>query len=133
MTSSHSVFRRSASAASASEALPAAIALFSSSFRAFRAGPAVWRSSGNAQVDEIKETQAALLRIRGGLSTFQIELSKLHGVDHREHFIKIAEEQELMKELDLDFTGEENALNAASGAVNEANENTGNNSAEERK
>ena len=46
VTSSHSSRRRASSAASASPAFLAASAELSSSFRAFNAGPATWRSSG---------------------------------------------------------------------------------------
>jgi hypothetical protein len=46
VTSSHSARRRSSSAASASAAFFAVIAAFTSSFSAFRAGPATCRSSG---------------------------------------------------------------------------------------
>lgn len=84
-----------------------------------------WLGSGNAQIDELKETQAAILRIKQGLSTYKIELARLHGSDYREHFEQIAEEQGLMEELDISF-GEDNAINAASGTVNEANTDTGN-------
>jgi lambda family phage portal protein len=42
-----------------------------------------WIGSGAGQIDELKETQAAILRIRSGLSTHAIESSKL-GYDWRE-------------------------------------------------
>lgn len=42
-----------------------------------------WIGSGAGQVDEIKETQAALLRIAGGVSTHEIECARL-GYDYRE-------------------------------------------------
>ena len=42
-----------------------------------------WIGSGSGQVDELKETQAAILRIRSGISTHEIEESRL-GHDWRE-------------------------------------------------
>lgn len=84
-----------------------------------------WLGSGSAQVDELKETQAAILRIEKGLSTYEIEIGKLHGTDYREHFHQIAKERGLLGELDIEF-GESNAINAASGRVGPANTDTGN-------
>lgn len=42
-----------------------------------------WLGSGSGQVDELKETQAAILRIRSGLTTHEIEGAKL-GLSWRE-------------------------------------------------
>ena len=84
-----------------------------------------WLGSGSAQIDELKETQAAILRIEKGLSTYEIEIGKLHGTDYREHFHQIAKERGLLTELDIEF-GESNAINAASGRVGPANTDTGN-------
>jgi lambda family phage portal protein len=50
---------------------------------------ATWIGSGAGQVDELKETQAAILRLRSGLSTHEIESAKL-GYDWRE----LAEQRE---------------------------------------
>lgn len=44
-----------------------------------------WIGSGRGQIDEPKETAAALARIAGGLSTYEKECAKL-GEDYRELF-----------------------------------------------
>jgi lambda family phage portal protein len=62
----------------------------------------VWIGSGYGQVDELKETQAALLRIAGGLSTYAIEGARL-GVDWRELFEQLSREQKLKEEYGLVF------------------------------
>lgn len=90
---------------------------------------ASWIGAGQGQVDEMKETQAAILRIKRGLSTYQIELARLHGSDYLEVFEQIAYEQGLLETMGITFE-EDNALNAASGTVNEANTDTGDNSSD---
>lgn len=55
-----------------------------------------WIGSGSGQIDELKETQAALLRIAGGISTHEIESSKL-GLDWREIVEQRQTEQEAFK------------------------------------
>ncbi|MGV2480413.1 UNVERIFIED_CONTAM: phage portal protein, partial [Salmonella enterica subsp. enterica serovar Weltevreden] len=44
-----------------------------------------WIGASRGQIDELKETQAAVLRIASGLSTYEKELAKL-GEDYREVF-----------------------------------------------
>jgi len=78
-----------------------------------------WLGSGHAQIDELKETQAAILRIEKGLSTYEIEIGKLHGTDYREHFHQVAKERGLLEELDVVF-GESNAINANTSTGNTA-------------
>lgn len=51
-----------------------------------------WIGSGAGQVDELKETQAAILRIRSGITTHEIEGSRL-GYDWREIAEQRAREQ----------------------------------------
>lgn len=65
---------------------------------------AVWIGSGSGQVDELKETEAALLRIKGGLSTYEREIAKLGG-DWREIFEQRAREEGIISERGLVFTG----------------------------
>lgn len=90
---------------------------------------AEWYSSGKPQIDELKETQAALLRLRGGLSTFKTEIARLHGTDYNTHFEQLAEEKEMMERLDIDPLGlEDNTVNALSGETGDPSENTGDNS-----
>ena len=89
---------------------------------------AEWYSSGKPQIDELKETQAAMLRLRSGLSTFKTEIARLHGTDHVSHFEQMASEKELMQDLDIDPLGlEDNTVNALSGATGDPTSDTGNN------
>lgn len=88
-----------------------------------------WIGAGEGQIDELKETQAAILRIKRGLSTYQKELARLHGSDYLEVFEQIAYEQNLLEEMGITFE-EDNAVNAASGTVGEPNNDTGDNSSE---
>lgn len=62
-----------------------------------------WIGASRGQIDELKETQAAVLRIAAGLSTYEEELGKL-GKDYREVFTQRAREMGLIKEKGLDFT-----------------------------
>ena len=63
---------------------------------------ASWIGSSRGQVDELKETQAAVLRINSGISTFETECAKL-GNDYRDVFKQKAREEALRKALKLDF------------------------------
>lgn len=62
-----------------------------------------WIGASRGQIDELKETQAAVLRIASGLSTYEEELGKL-GKDYREVFTQRAREMGLIKTKGLDFT-----------------------------
>ena len=55
-----------------------------------------WIGSGSGQIDELKESQAALLRIAGGISTHEIEGARL-GIDWREIVEQRQIEQEAFK------------------------------------
>lgn len=72
-----------------------------------------WIGAPRGQIDELKETQAALLRIQRGLSTYEAELSRL-GHDWRQVFRQIKREKDKLTELGIDFDPAD-ALNAASG------------------
>lgn len=61
-----------------------------------------WIGAGRGQIDELKETQAAVLRIKSGLSTREIEIAK-QGGDWRKFFRQLSREQKLATELDLNF------------------------------
>lgn len=63
-----------------------------------------WIGASRGQIDEMKETQAAILRINNGLSTYQAECARL-GDDFRRNFKQISREQRMMKELDISFSG----------------------------
>lgn len=62
-----------------------------------------WIASGRGQVDELKETQAAMLRIKAGLSTYEKEAAKL-GEDYRAVFAQRAKEEALATTLNLPFS-----------------------------
>lgn len=73
-----------------------------------------WIGASRGQVDQLKETQAAILRINSGLSTYEKEIARL-GDDFREVFAQRAREQKLAKTLGLDFsTGAEKSTSGAS-------------------
>lgn len=62
-----------------------------------------WIGSSRGQIDEMKETQAAVLRISSGLSTYEKEAARL-GDDFRRTFAQAAREKKLMEKLGLTFT-----------------------------
>lgn len=64
---------------------------------------ATWIGAGRGQIDEMKETQAAVLRISAGLSTREQEIAQLGG-DWRKTFRQLAREKRLMDRLDLTFS-----------------------------
>ena len=79
-----------------------------------------WIGAGRGQVDEFKETQAALLRIQGGLSTREKEIARLIGGDYRKVFRQLSREQKLADKLDLDFsqaTADKSGMNPSSANV----------------
>lgn len=59
-----------------------------------------WIGSGRGQIDELKETQAAMLRIKSRLSTWEIEMARM-GLDWRVIFKQQKREQDLAEELGL--------------------------------
>jgi lambda family phage portal protein len=61
-----------------------------------------WIGTGRGQIDELKETQAALLRVKGGLSTREIEIAKFGG-DWRKTFRQLGREKKFAEELALTF------------------------------
>lgn len=61
-----------------------------------------WIGTGTGQIDELKETQAAILRIKAGLSTYEIEIARL-GEDWREIFEQQAIEAGVRQEKGLVF------------------------------
>lgn len=76
-----------------------------------------WIGASMGQIDELKETQAAVLRINNGLSTREIELARL-GKDWREVYSQLNREQAVEKAAGLTFGSDKtttNTLNAASG------------------
>lgn len=61
-----------------------------------------WIGAARGQIDELKETQAALLRVKAGFSTREQEIAKLGG-DWREVFTQLAREESAIKEKGLTF------------------------------
>jgi len=56
-----------------------------------------WIGASDAQIDPLKETKAALMRIQGGLSTYEIESAKL-GNDFRDIFAQLEREQKIIED-----------------------------------
>ena len=62
-----------------------------------------WIGTGRGQIDEMKETQAAMLRVQSGLSTYETECARL-GFDYREVFQQLSREQKSIEELGLNVS-----------------------------
>lgn len=77
-----------------------------------------WIGAARGQIDELKETQAAVLRIKYGLSTHEDELARL-GKDWRRVFIQKEREAKEMKARGIELM-EDNSVNAASGSPRES-------------
>lgn len=77
-----------------------------------------WIGASRGQIDELKETQAAVLRLKSGLSTREDELGRL-GKDWRKVLSQLAREQKEADRLGLNFTENDPSLNAASGTPRE--------------
>lgn len=78
---------------------------------------ASWIGASMGQIDELKETQAAILRLNNGLSTREDELAKL-GKDWRPVFAQLAREKKAAEKLELQFGADktsQNTMNAAGG------------------
>lgn len=60
-----------------------------------------WIGSSSGQINELQETQAAILRIHNNLSTHEMETARL-GNDFRDVFAQRGREKKLMAEYDLD-------------------------------
>jgi lambda family phage portal protein len=80
-----------------------------------------WIGAARGQIDELKETQAATLRIKSGLSTREDELSR-QGKDWRKVFRQIAREQQAMKDMGIVLEGDDKMMNAATGSPREEGE-----------
>ena len=80
-----------------------------------------WIGASRGQIDEYKETQAAVLRITSGLSTAEDELARL-GKDWRKVYRQLKREQEMRETLGLMFTGTDPQVLAANAALNNRSE-----------
>lgn len=63
---------------------------------------ASWIGANKGQIDELKETQAAIMRIKSGLSTYEDECSKL-GRDYRDIMKQRAREKRMSEDKGLEF------------------------------
>jgi lambda family phage portal protein len=77
-----------------------------------------WIGANQGQIDELKETQAMVLRLKYKITTYAEEQARL-GKKWRKTFQQAAREKKVMEELDI-VVVESNAINAASGAPREA-------------
>lgn len=77
-----------------------------------------WIGTGTGQIDELKETQAAILRIKAGLSTYEIEIARF-GEDWREIFEQQALEAGVRAEKGLVFDLNTNKGNTGQGGDQE--------------
>lgn len=85
-----------------------------------------WIGASRGQIDEYKETQAAVLRITNGLSTAEDELARL-GKDWRKVYRQLKREMALRETLGLMFSGTDPAVLAAnSNAMATDTQNQGN-------
>jgi capsid protein len=75
-----------------------------------------WIGASRGQIDELKETQAAVLRMDNGLSTAEDELARL-GKDWRKTYRQIKREQVTRDDAGIlrMMAGSKNMMNAASG------------------
>ena len=78
-----------------------------------------WIGASKGQIDELKETQAAVLRLQYNLSTDEDEAARL-GKDWRVLKRQRAREKEMDTKLGLETPASTNMMNAASGSPSEA-------------
>lgn len=76
---------------------------------------ASWIGPGRGQIDELKETQAATLRLKYNITTAEEEIGRT-GRDWRRVYKQIAREKKLRKDLDIEIETDTNMENASTGA-----------------
>jgi lambda family phage portal protein len=78
-----------------------------------------WIGASRGQIDELKETQAAVLRVSAGFSTYEDEIAK-SGKDFRRVFAQRKREQTMIDEMGLEFntTATKPAKDDAGGSLN---------------
>jgi lambda family phage portal protein len=81
-----------------------------------------WIGASRGQIDELKETQAAVLRMKYGLSTVERETSRL-GIDWRQNIKQMKREKEAFDDADLQYPADatDNTMNAATGEPSQPN------------
>lgn len=75
-----------------------------------------WIGASRGQIDELKETQSAMLRIKAGLSTYEKESARL-GEDFRDLFAQRAREEKMLSELGLSFELQSTKPNAGASSL----------------
>lgn len=80
-----------------------------------------WIGASRGQIDEKKETEAAVMRIERGLSTYERECAQL-GQDFREVFAQRAREKKLMDSYGLEFGEPKPATAGQSGSTDNGND-----------
>lgn len=94
--------------------------LYADPYRVAAISQADWIGASRGQIDELKETQAAVLRLKYGLSTHEYEISRL-GQDWRRNFRQKSREQRLAESLDITISDPgPDQMNAASGSPRES-------------
>lgn len=78
-----------------------------------------WIGASRGQIDELKETQAAVLRGKNNLTTDEAECARL-GLDWRDVYRQRAREKKMREDLGIEIE-ESNMINAVSGAPREKN------------
>jgi len=82
---------------------------------------ASWIGGGRDQIDELKETQAAILRVKAGFSTYEKEIARL-GEDYREVFAQRAAEEGLMAKHGVTFSLDTSKGNTGQGGGDPASD-----------
>ena len=111
------------------ETLPAAARspgwLYEDPMRLDALAQAEWIGASRGQIDELKETQAAVLRLKYKLTTHEYEIARL-GNDWRRNFRQASREKKLAESLDISIEDvQSDQMNAASGSPRETNANDG--------
>ena len=92
---------------------------------------ASWIGASRGQIDEMKETQSAILRVNFGLSTMELEAARL-GLDYRELLKQRKREQEAVEKLGVKLSdGAEKQVVDKKPSSDEGNEDS--NKSDERK
>ena len=74
---------------------------------------AEWIGPQPGQLDPVKETNAATMRVNAGFSTIERESRGLNGTNYERNFNQRAKEEKLRKSLELDFTTNINPITGA--------------------
>ncbi len=62
---------------------------------------ATWSGNGMGQIDPVKETKAAQMRVQSGFSTRTAEAQAMNGSNFEQNAEQLARENELLKEKNL--------------------------------